>query len=85
MPDVYRYTIDQLSGVVSAAIKNRIPMIALFPSILKKNKNYYGGESLNEDNLVCKAIRFIKKRFKNDIGIMCDVALDPYTTHGHDG
>jgi porphobilinogen synthase len=85
MPDVYRYTIDQLSGVVSAAIKNRIPMIALFPSILKKNKNYYGGESLNEDNLVCKAIRFIKKRFKNDIGIMCDVALDPYTSHGHDG
>ena len=38
-----------------------------------------------KNNLVCKAIRFIKKRFKNDIGIMCDVALDPYTSHGHDG
>jgi porphobilinogen synthase len=85
MPDIYRYTIDRLGGVVSDAIKNKIPMIALFPSTLKKNKNYYGSESLNEDNLICKAIRLIKKRFKNDIGIMCDVALDPYTSHGHDG
>ena len=42
-------------------------------------------EALNENNLVCRAIRFIKKRFKNNIGIMSDVALDPYTTHGHDG
>jgi porphobilinogen synthase len=40
---------------------------------------------MNENNLVCRAIRFIKKRFKNQIGIMCDVALDPYTSHGHDG
>ena len=44
-----------------------------------------GTEALNEDNLVCKAIRLIKKRYKNQIGIMCDVALDPYTSHGHDG
>ena len=85
MPDIHRYTIDRLGGVVSDAIKNKIPMIALFPSTLKKNKNFYGSESLNENNLVCKAIRFIKKNFKNDIGIMCDVALDPYTSHGHDG
>ena len=85
MPDVYRYTIDKLGKVVSDAIKNKIPMIALFPSTLQKNKNFIGSEALNEDNLVCKAIRFIKKRFKNDIGIMCDVALDPYTSHGHDG
>ena len=48
-------------------------------------KNKYGSEALNEDNLVCKAIRYIKKRYKNQIGIMCDVALDPYTSHGHDG
>ena len=44
-----------------------------------------GTEALNEDNLVCKAILQIKKKYKNEIGIMCDVALDPYTSHGHDG
>ena len=63
MPGVYRYSIDKLDKIVSKAIKNRIPMIALFPSTLKKNKNNFGTESLNEDNLVCKAIRYIKKRF----------------------
>ena len=85
MPGVYRYSIDQLSKIVGEAIKNRIPMIALFPSTPLKKKNNLGSESLNENNLVCKAIKFIKKRFNNDIGIMCDVALDPYTSHGHDG
>ena len=85
MPGVYRYTIDKLGQVVGDAVKNKIPMIALFPSTLQKKKDLIGTESLNENNLVCKAIRFIKKRFKNDIGIMCDVALDPYTSHGHDG
>ncbi|MDC1091656.1 porphobilinogen synthase, partial [Candidatus Pelagibacter ubique] len=52
---------------------------------IKQKKNEIGTEALNEDNLVCKAIRYIKKRYKNEIGIMCDVALDPYTSHGHDG
>ena len=85
MPDVYRYTIDKLGNLVSNAIKNKIPMIALFPFTPNKKKDYYGNEALNENNLVCKATRYIKKRFKNDIGIMCDVALDPYTSHGHDG
>ena len=85
MPDVYRYTIDKLGNLVSNAIKNKIPMIALFPYTPDKKKDYYGNEALNENNLVCKATRYIKKRFKNDIGIMCDVALDPYTSHGHDG
>jgi Delta-aminolevulinic acid dehydratase len=60
-------------------------MVALFPSTNSKLKNNNGSEALNEDNLVCRAIRFIKKRYKNKIGIMCDVALDPYTSHGHDG
>ena len=60
-------------------------MVALFPYTNKKNKNLIGSESLNENNLVCKAIQYIKKRYKNEIGIMCDVALDPYTSHGHDG
>ena len=85
MPGIYRYTIDQLDKVVSSAIKNKIPMVALFPSISKKYKNPLGSEAINEDNLICKAIRSIKKKFKNEIGIMCDVALDPYTNHGHDG
>ena len=85
MPDIYRYTIDKLGVLVDKAIKNKIPMVALFPSTPKKKKDYNGNEALNENNLVCRATSFIKKRFKNDIGIMCDVALDPYTSHGHDG
>ncbi len=85
MPDVYRYTIDKLGVIVEKAIKNKIPMVALFPYTKKKIKNNLGSEALNEDNLVCKAIQYIKKRYKNEIGIMCDVALDPYTSHGHDG
>ena len=85
MPDIYKYTVDKLGKLVSNAIKNRIPMVALFPSTPRRKKNYTGNEALNENNLVCRATRYIKKRFKNDIGIMCDVALDPYTSHGHDG
>ena len=85
MPDVYRYTIDKLGIIIDRAIKNKIPMVALFPYTSKNKKNEIGTEALNEDNLVCKAIQYIKKRYKNEIGIMCDVALDPYTSHGHDG
>ena len=85
MPDVYRYTIDKLGMIIDKAIKNEIPMVALFPYTKKKFKNNVGSEALNENNLVCKAIQYIKKRYKNEIGIMCDVALDPYTSHGHDG
>ena len=85
MPDVYRYSIDQLGMVVNNVIKHKIPMVALFPSTPNNKKDKFGTEALNENNLVCKAIRFIKKRFKNNIGIMSDVALDPYTSHGHDG
>ena len=85
MPDVFRYSIDKLSKIVDKAIFLKIPMVALFPYTNSIVKNKYGSEALNEDNLVCKAIRYIKKRYKNQIGIMCDVALDPYTSHGHDG
>ena len=85
MPNVYRYTIDKLGGVVESVIKNKIPMVALFPSTPESKKDNLGSEALNEDNLVCKATRYIKKRFKNNVGVMCDVALDPYTSHGHDG
>ena len=85
MPGVYRFTINRLSQIVDRAIKLGIPMIALFPKTQNSKKDELGTESLNENNLVCKAIQEIKKRYKNKIGIMCDVALDPYTSHGHDG
>ena len=85
MPNIYRYSIDELSKIIDKSIKKKIPMIALFPQTRIKLKNPLGSEALNENNLVCKAIRYIKKRYKNEIGIMCDVALDPYTSHGHDG
>ena len=85
MPGVYRYSINRISQIVDKAIKIGIPMVALFPKTRNSLKNEIGSESLNENNLVCRAIIEIKKRYKNKIGIMCDVALDPYTSHGHDG
>ena len=85
MPGIFRYSIDRLSKILDRAMFLKIPMVALFPYSNSKVKNKYGSEALNENNLVCKAIRYIKKRYKNQIGIMCDVALDPYTSHGHDG
>ena len=85
MPNVYRYSIDRLSEILDKAVSNKIPMVALFPYTNSSLKNNQGTESLNEDNLVCRAIKYIKKKYKNSIGVMCDVALDPYTSHGHDG
>ena len=85
MPGVFRYSIDKLPMILDKAIKLKIPAVALFPYIDKKLKNEIGSEAVNENNLVCRAIKFIKKKYKNNIGIMCDVALDPYTSHGHDG
>ena len=85
MPDVYRHTLDKLPSIIDKAIKLGLPMVALFPNEEKKKKNLLGTEALNENNLVCRALRMIKKRYGDEIGIMCDVALDPYTSHGHDG
>tara|TARA_B100000963_G_scaffold77743_1_gene65821 strand:- start:604 stop:1590 length:987 start_codon:yes stop_codon:yes gene_type:complete len=85
MPGIYSHTIDQLGKIINKVVENNIPMVALFPSTPQNKKDKNGIEALNEDNLVCKAIRYIKKRFNNDVGVMCDVALDPYTSHGHDG
>jgi len=84
MPGVYRYSIDKLENLIEKAIKKKIPMIALFPHTPSSKKDSYGSEALNKNNLVCKALRLIKKNYK-EIGLMCDVALDPYTNHGHDG
>jgi len=85
MPNVFRYSIDKIKSVVDKALKLGIPMVALFPHTNPKKKDEHGNEALNENNLVCQAIKLIKKNYKNEIGIMCDVALDPYTSHGHDG
>jgi len=85
MPGVYRYTLDKVNYIVDKAVKAKLPMIALFPYTDFKKKNLIGSEALNENNLVCRALQLIKKKYKNEIGIMCDVALDPYTSHGHDG
>ena len=85
MPGVYRYSVDQIEKIVEKALKLKFPLLAIFPHTQSINKDKEGSEALNENNLVCKALRRIKKNFKSDIGVMCDVALDPYTSHGHDG
>ena len=79
MPGVYRYSVDRIGQIIDKAISKGIPMVALFPNTKKSLKNELGSEALNENNLVCRASRMIKKKYKNQIGIMCDVALDPYT------
>ena len=84
MPGVYRYSLDKIEHLVEKAIHKKIPMMALFPNTQDSKKDLRGSEALNKNNLVCRALRLIKKNYK-EIGIMCDVALDPYTNHGHDG
>ena len=84
MPGVYKYSIDRIERLIESAIDKKIPMVALFPNISLSKKNNKGTEALNKNNLICKALRLIKKNYK-EIGLMCDVALDPYTNHGHDG
>ncbi|MEY3170481.1 MAG: porphobilinogen synthase [Pseudomonadota bacterium] len=84
MPGIFRYSVDRLDEIVSRASQNEIPAIALFPLIESSKKNNKGSEALNKNNVVCNAISKVKKLNKN-IGVMCDVALDPYTSHGHDG
>jgi len=85
MPGIKRYSIDKLTKVIDGALSHKIPMVALFPYTKNRVKDKFGSESLSENNLVCRATRYIKKKYKNQIGIMCDAALDPYTSHGHDG
>jgi len=84
MPGVNRYSVDKLNVIMKKAKKYKIPMVAIFPYTPKNKKDNFGTEALNENNLVCKSLKFIKKRYSG-IGVMCDVALDPYTSHGHDG
>ena len=84
MPGTYRYSVDKVNLITSKANKLGIPLVAIFPHTKNNKKNSIGSEALNENNLVCRAIRKIKKNTSN-VGIMTDVALDPYTDHGHDG
>ena len=84
LPDVKRYTIDKLPIILKQVQKYKIPMVALFPCTPENKKDKIGSEALNPENLICKSLRFMKKNYP-EIGIMCDVALDPYTSHGHDG
>ena len=84
MPGVNRYSVDKLNIIMKKAKKYKIPMVAIFPYTPKNKKDNFGTEALNENNLICKSLKFIKKRYSG-IGVMCDVALDPYTSHGHDG
>ena len=84
IPSVQRYSVDTVLKKIEEVNNFNIPAIALFPYIDKKLKTFDGKEALNKNNLICRAIREIKKNFP-EIGLICDVALDPYTTHGHDG
>lgn len=84
MPGVKRYSVDRLSDVVRECRDLGIPSVALFPATPPDLKNDDGDEALNPDNLVCRAVRTVKSDVP-DIGVICDVALDPYTIHGQDG
>jgi porphobilinogen synthase len=84
MPGVERLSIDQAVREAERAAKLTIPCIALFPYTDPGLRDETGSEALNPENLVCKTIRAIKKEVP-EIGILCDVALDPFTSHGHDG
>ncbi len=85
MPGVDRLTIDVLMTEIEAAVDLGIPAIALFPATDPSKKTPEAEEAVNPDNLVCTAVRAVRERFADSIGIICDVALDPYTSHGHDG
>jgi len=84
MPGIERYSIDQLLIEVEVLIELGIIAIALFPNIEASLRTADGREAFNADNLICRAVRALKKQFP-ELGIITDAALDPYTTHGQDG
>lgn len=84
MPGVFRWSLDVLLKEVEQAANLDIPAIALFPVVPRERKTPRGEEAIRPDNLVCRTAQLLKKEIP-DIGIICDVALDPYTSHGHDG
>jgi porphobilinogen synthase len=84
MPGVERATLDRLAAHVAPAVELGIPAVALFPVTPPALKDAEGSEALNPENLMCRAARLLKREFP-DLGLVGDVALDPYTDHGHDG
>src|SRR5271154_1056405 len=84
MPGVERISVDEAVRDAERAAKLDIPCIALFPYTDPGLRDEHGSEAVNADNLVCQSVRAIKKEFPG-LGVLCDVALDPYTSHGHDG
>jgi porphobilinogen synthase len=84
MPGVERLTVDKLLGVAEQCLRLRIPALALFPAVEPRLKTPDGREAFNPKGLVPRAVAALKKRFP-ELGVMADVALDPYTTHGQDG
>lgn len=84
MPDTFKFSADLILHEAEEANKLGIRAIALFPNIDLNKKDKQGSEAINPHNLICKTVKLLKKNFP-ELGIICDVALDPYTTHGHDG
>jgi len=84
MPGVQRVTLDRLLAHVAPAVELGVPAIALFPMTPAEKKDAEGTEARNPDNLMCRAARLLKREFP-ELGLIGDVALDPYTDHGHDG
>ena len=84
MPGIYRYSLDLLHKEIEYISSLFIPAIAFFPKVQNELKTSDGKEALNKNNLICKAIE-ISKKVNPKLGVICDVALDPYTDHGHDG
>ncbi|MGH7121225.1 MAG: porphobilinogen synthase [Acetobacteraceae bacterium] len=84
MPEVERVSIDRLAGHVEAGVRLGIPAVALFPATPAEKKDSEGSEATNPENLMCRAAKALKREFP-ELGLIGDVALDPYTDHGHDG
>lgn len=84
MPNIYRFSLDLLDKEIERVTSLGIPAIALFPKIKNDLKSPCGKESYNDKNLICESIR-IAKKINPELGVICDVALDPFTNHGHDG
>jgi len=85
MPGVERFSIDLLVEAVASGIQLGIPAVAIFPVVDSAKKTSMAEEAVNSENLICRAVRALKQAHGNAIGVICDVALDPYTSHGHDG
>jgi len=85
LPGVSRWSVDLIVARAKEAVGLGIPCLALFPNTQAERRSDDGKEALNPDNLMCRAIRAIKQACGDDVGVLTDVALDPYTSHGQDG